>query len=54
LGYLRPTETILFDDEKIRQMLVEANFQIVRFTYLGGLFVSCALLMIESAAPGVG
>ena len=32
LGYLRPMETILFDDEKIRQMLVEANFQIVRFT----------------------
>jgi SAM-dependent methyltransferase len=32
LGYLRPTETILFDDEKIQQMLAEANFEIVRFT----------------------
>jgi SAM-dependent methyltransferase len=32
LGYLRPTETILFDDEKIQQMLAEANFGIVRFT----------------------
>jgi SAM-dependent methyltransferase len=31
LGHLRPTETILFDDEKIQQMLAEANFEIVRF-----------------------
>jgi ubiquinone/menaquinone biosynthesis C-methylase UbiE len=32
LGYLRPTETTLFDDGKIQSMLAEANFQVVKIT----------------------
>jgi len=31
LGYLRPTETILFDDGKIQSLLNEAGFQIIKF-----------------------
>ena len=44
LGYLRPTETILFDDKKIQHLLTEANFQIVRIapTFSGVIRKLCA------------
>jgi len=32
LGYYRPYETTLFDDEKVQHLLAEANFQILRVT----------------------
>jgi len=45
LGYLRPYETMLFDDTKIRGMLSEANFHILKIvpTFGGALRKLCAL-----------
>jgi ubiquinone/menaquinone biosynthesis C-methylase UbiE len=61
LGYLRPTETVLFDDEKIQHLLIEVNFQIVRVTpTFGGVIrklctaydrISRSRVLVESLFP---